>query len=323
MNEIVSAARTAREKLSSALAALQSPEAGNLIDTVAQPVASAMSALHRIETTGGAAAPGAGPEALAGVRQALEALQLAGPDNPVVDAATASVAGSLGLVFQIARAAEAPAPAPEPAPATAAPAPEPVPAAAAYAPAAQPPPAAQPAPVPQLAALAYAQEPAWAAPEAAAAPAAAPSARPPRGADPLAQTFVAGADLAATSPETPAQRSAPVEVPSGVVPVEAALGAHSPTNFFKGLSGNDVINDGGIFVATYQIPDLGQLLWIRVSLPGGYEFLARAEVSWTRETGNIDSPPGFGAKFREISSEARQLVYRYVRNREPLFHDDL
>jgi hypothetical protein len=62
-------------------------------------------------------------------------------------------------------------------------------------------------------------------------------------------------------------------------------------------------------------------------LPGGYEFEAKGVVRWTRE----DSPaggeetisPGFGAQFTEISNEGRQLVYRYVRNREPLLHDDL
>ena len=36
-----------------------------------------------------------------------------------------------------------------------------------------------------------------------------------------------------------------------------------------------------------------------------------------------DSSPGYGAQFTQISQEGRQLVYRYVRNREPLFHDDL
>ncbi len=62
-------------------------------------------------------------------------------------------------------------------------------------------------------------------------------------------------------------------------------------------------------------------------MPGGYEFDAAAVVKWTRET--VDSshgqaaPPGFGAQFTQITPEARQLVYRYVRNREPLFHDDL
>lgn len=106
---------------------------------------------------------------------------------------------------------------------------------------------------------------------------------------------------------------------------EANLGAHSSTNFYKGLSGNDVVDSGGIFVATYQIPNIGQALILHVSLPGGYEFEAKGVVRWTRESpdGGPQAPPGFGAQFTEISPEGRQLVYRYVRNREPLFHDDL
>lgn len=110
---------------------------------------------------------------------------------------------------------------------------------------------------------------------------------------------------------------------AGALHLEASLGAHSPTNFYKGLSGNDVIDDGGLFIATYQIPTIGTPLWITVSLPGGYEFQAGGVVRWTRSTGSGDSPPGFGAALEDLSKEARQLVYRYVRNREPLFHDDL
>ncbi len=105
----------------------------------------------------------------------------------------------------------------------------------------------------------------------------------------------------------------------------AELGAHSPSNFYKGLSGNDIIEHGGLFVSTYKLPKIGQSVRLKVSLPGGYEFEANAVVRWRREpsdSGN-DAPPGFGAQFTEITPEARQLVYRYVRNREPLFHDDL
>ena len=71
-----------------------------------------------------------------------------------------------------------------------------------------------------------------------------------------------------------------------------------------------------------MIPKIGTPVRLRVSLPGGYEFEANAIVQWAREQGG-DAPPGFGAKFTQITPEARQLVYRYVRNREPLFHDDL
>jgi Tfp pilus assembly protein PilZ len=108
--------------------------------------------------------------------------------------------------------------------------------------------------------------------------------------------------------------------------VAADLGAHSATNFYKGLSGNDVVDSGGIFIATYQVPPIGRNLLIRVSLPGGYEFEAKGVVRWTSEanpTSGDSVSPGFGAQFTEISPEARQLVYRYARNREPLFHDDL
>ena len=128
----------------------------------------------------------------------------------------------------------------------------------------------------------------------------------------------------AAAPAFP-QQPAPVAAAGGATRFEAELGAHSTTNFYKGLSGNDVIDSGGIFVATYQLPKIGSNVVVKVSMPGGYEFEALGIVRWTREAplSGSDSPPGFGAQFTQISPEGRQLVYRYVRNREPLFHDDL
>lgn len=107
--------------------------------------------------------------------------------------------------------------------------------------------------------------------------------------------------------------------------VTADLGAQSPTNFYKGLSGNDIVDHGGLFVSTYMIPKIGTPVRLKVSLPGGYEFEADASVRWARDVrdASSDAPPGFGAQFTNITPEARQLIYRYVRNREPLFHDDL
>jgi hypothetical protein len=154
-----------------------------------------------------------------------------------------------------------------------------------------------------------------------------------------AQTKVAATAQPAAVPAKAATK--PAGGPTGPVPTAAAsaasagalqrvaaeLGAHSATNFYKGLGGNDVIDSGGIFVATYQVPEVGKNLLIRVSLPGGYEFEAKGVVRWTREPSpnsrGDDISPGFGAQFTEISPEARQLVYRYARNREPLFHDDM
>jgi len=155
---------------------------------------------------------------------------------------------------------------------------------------------------------------------------------PPNQANPYAPTQVAQAvaDPFASPPQQ--QRQAPQQGPSpahNAAPgagqlFNADLGAHSVTNFFKGLSGNDIIDHGGLFVSTYMVPKIGTPVRLKVSLPGGYEFEANAVVKWAREAQDgSDAPPGFGAQFTQITPEARQLVYRYVRNREPLFHDDL
>jgi len=104
--------------------------------------------------------------------------------------------------------------------------------------------------------------------------------------------------------------------------IDVELGIHSSSNFYKGLGGNDVIEHGGIFVATYKVPKIGSPVSLRVLLPGDYEFVAAAVVQWTREGGS-STEPGFGARFTQIAPEGRQLVYRYTRNREPMFYDDL
>ncbi len=367
MTDPVSAARSARENLAQGLAALQTPGVPPQLGDVAEPVAEAMSALHRIESTHGGALGEAGPVALAAVRRALSLLQAQSASHPAVNQAVEAVAGSLGLVHGLTQAAPAapqppmaapPAPQPQ-MPPQMAPQPQMPPQAPQAAPAPglggtvvmddnqggampatqpsyrgaapqQPPPAQPQQAYPQQAPQAFPQQ---AAPAAQQPGFAAPSAQQPYGAPP-GQWQPAAAPAAAPAawpPQQPAPAQ-PAAQPSAGPPsngstlrVEAALGAHSATNFYKGLSGNDVIDSGGIFIATYQLPQIGQDVVIKVSLPGGYEFEARAVVRWTRDAPNsgADSSPGFGAQFTQISPEGRQLVYRYVRNREPLFHDDL
>jgi hypothetical protein len=134
------------------------------------------------------------------------------------------------------------------------------------------------------------------------------------------------ADRPAAAPQPapahrPSQPQVPAQRPSSPASFDVELGIHSPSNFYKGLGGNDVIEHGGIFVATYKIPKIGATVNLRVLLPGDYEFHAAAVVQWVREPGGSD--PGFGARFTQISQEGRQLVYRYTRNREPMFYDDL
>lgn len=112
----------------------------------------------------------------------------------------------------------------------------------------------------------------------------------------------------------------------GLLRVDAALGANSPSNFYRGFDGDDVIEHGGLFVATYNVPELDQRLAVRVAFPDGREFLAQGVVKWRRLAAPggshaPDAPPGFGLRFEQVPPNARTLVEHYVQNREPLFHD--
>ncbi len=310
MSDTVTLARAARESLARGLNALQAdPKVPPQILDLAAPIAQAMGALHQIERSGGAMLAANAQTALTCVQTALAQLQAQPQQQQAVVSAMESVAGALGSVHSLVRATQAQQPA-APAPAQPAPVAMQPRAAVPQPPPPQPAPAPRAAPAPQPAA--HAPPPAAYAPpqQPPAAARAAPAAAPPAG-----------------YPAAPAAQPAPrAYAPAGDAPVvPAELGAHSPSNFYKGLSGNDIVDHGGLFVSTYKLPKLGAPVRLKVSLPGGYEFEANAIVRWRREAndGGSDAPPGFGAQFTEITPEARQLVYRYVRNREPMFHDDL
>src|SRR5262249_33261464 len=110
MSEAAQLAKTAREHLAAALNALQSnahvPE--ELMD-LAEPIAEAMSILHRIERTQGASLDGR-ETALQNVRNALNQLQRISIHHPAIEVVMESVAASLSKVHALSRAgASAPA----------------------------------------------------------------------------------------------------------------------------------------------------------------------------------------------------------------------
>ena len=334
MSDIVEKARTARTNLAEALSLLQSPEAGSLIDSVAEPVARAMGALHQLETSGGKDVGTKAPLARDAVREALATLQTAA-QTPTAERVTEIIAGSLGLLHSLAQVDEVPKTAVSSTATTERQSAfdktqlpsEPI----------DPSALARTAPVGQPSVAAHSKKPAPAAP-AGALDMTMPT--PPTSPHHKTTSELASTKASVQSPDQDNARKSPSRAPQaerrdskhasmppdasaeGALYAEANLGAHSPTNFYKGLSGNDVVDDGGLFVSTYEIPPLGAKLQLTVNMPGGYDFRALAVVKWARESGVGDAPPGFGCAFVSISQEARQLIYRYVRNREPLFHDD-
>jgi hypothetical protein len=310
MPDAAQLARAAREQLAAALNALQTTDVPDALLEAAEPIAKAMGILHRIERSGGTDLDGR-QDALAAIRSALDQLQKVDSDHAAVEIVMEAVAASLSNVHALVRFTPAPEPVTQapatqplaqrlPAPPPAAPA-QPVVAESAAFPLVQPPPprggigvtmpSAQPVEAPHIPA------PVSVTVEAARAPT--PAVRP------------------AQQPVPPPRPSQPLGTPS----VDVELGTHSTSNFYKGLGGNDVIEHGGIFVATYKLLKIGSPVSLRVLLPGNYEFTASGVVQWTREASSTE--PGFGARFTQITPEGRQLVYRYTRNREPMFYDDL
>ncbi|WP_437895958.1 hypothetical protein [Sorangium sp. So ce124] len=297
-----------------------------VVDVLMEHVASSLSkvnALSRAQAAGASAQPrapvaAAAPAPVAPAPVAVAASAPVGP-APIAPAPVVAVAAP-APVAPVAVAAPAPiAPAPVPAPFVPAP----------FVPA----PAAVASPAPFAAAPAAVASPAPVAPVLAVAVAAPaqhtlPSPQQPRRAPaPASPAYPAASHPAADPRGAPPPQAMPQPVdhrtPAAVVDVE--LGALTPSNFYKGLAGNDVIEHGGIFVATYKIPPTGSVVTLRVRLPGNYEFTAQAAVRWTREAGGSrdSAEPGFGARITQISAEGRQLVSRFTRNREPLFYDDL
>jgi hypothetical protein len=109
----------------------------------------------------------------------------------------------------------------------------------------------------------------------------------------------------------------------GSVPrFDVALGASSPSNFYRGMDGDDVVMHGGVFVATYaKLPPIGAAVILAIELPGGNRFEVAGTVAWTQDELGEDSPAGFGARLASAPEDARAMIAQFVRHREPLVRE--
>jgi hypothetical protein len=106
VSDVVTLARTARESLARGLNALQGdPNVPPHLVEIAEPIAQAMGALHQIERAGGGPIAPNAQAALTSLQQALAQLQAQASRHPVVTMATEAVAGALGSVHALTRAA--------------------------------------------------------------------------------------------------------------------------------------------------------------------------------------------------------------------------
>jgi len=106
-----------------------------------------------------------------------------------------------------------------------------------------------------------------------------------------------------------------------VTTIDVAVDHFSDTNFFSGISYD--IHSIGLFVATYNILQVGTALNVRVALPGRTSFQMKGTVSWVRELDNCaeDVSPGMGITFEKLSREPSRAIRRFMDERQPLLFE--
>jgi len=93
----------------------------------------------------------------------------------------------------------------------------------------------------------------------------------------------------------------------------------SEHNFFTGFS--EDIGEGGLFVATHSVFEVGHRFELELALPGQpTPWIVPCEVRWLRvyETAN-GLIPGMGVRFLELTQEMREQIGRFMRKRPPLY----
>jgi uncharacterized protein (TIGR02266 family) len=141
---------------------------------------------------------------------------------------------------------------------------------------------------------------------------------PPPGARPAAAVDPQDAERPYVRPPHPHR----VDASSGQRTVTGSVDLESESNIYTGFT-NDV-SEGGVFIATDDLLDLGTRISIEFSLPDDPRPVrVRGSVRWLRvENPNSDFPPGMGIQFLDLADDDRHRIARFVELREPLFYDD-
>ena len=120
------------------------------------------------------------------------------------------------------------------------------------------------------------------------------------------------------SKKTPATSS----VPPLAVNVNTVLNLHTDHYFYNGFSEN--IEEGGIFIATFDPKPVDAKVVVNFKLPGGHRVTARGVVQFVKEYNTLapETPPGMGVKFTDLLKEDKKAIERFLQKREPVFYDD-
>lgn len=104
--------------------------------------------------------------------------------------------------------------------------------------------------------------------------------------------------------------------------VQTMLNMNTDHQFYAGFSEN--IDEGGIFVATFDPKPIDARVIVNFKLPGGRPVTARGRVHFVREYNPTtpDVAPGMGVQFTDLLPEDRKAIEEYISHRAPMFYDD-
>ncbi|MGM0556484.1 MAG: PilZ domain-containing protein [Myxococcota bacterium] len=105
--------------------------------------------------------------------------------------------------------------------------------------------------------------------------------------------------------------------------VKVGVTMTSDSNLYVGFTDN--ISEGGLFVATHELLDIGEHVTLEFELPETEEKLrVDGEVRWHRMAARLDDDifPGFGVKFLELGDKEQAKLQEFLEQRDPLFHPD-
>ncbi|MCP4196581.1 MAG: hypothetical protein GY762_05465 [Proteobacteria bacterium] len=104
--------------------------------------------------------------------------------------------------------------------------------------------------------------------------------------------------------------------------VNTMLNLDTDHQFYNGFSQN--IEEGGIFVATFDPKPIESKVLVNFKLPGGYRVSARGIVHFVREYNPTasETAPGMGVRFTDLLDGDREAIEEYLKQREPMFYDD-
>lgn len=91
----------------------------------------------------------------------------------------------------------------------------------------------------------------------------------------------------------------------------------SESNFFVGSTGR--IDSGGVFVASYVMPDMGSVVELSLGLPDGRKVMVQGEVAFVRRKATVGRShgAGFGVRLKNLPTWVVQSIEGFMKARPP------